>query len=207
MSRRRSKKASGTVSRTAHAGDLRDHVVEALEVLDVDAWCRRRCRRRAAPRCPGSAARGGCRGRWCARARRPAPPAAGARAARRGRAPRGLDPCSRAPAGQDLETLEQSLGLGAAVRLDEPDHHVDALALQLARGVEHGVGLAHARRRAEEDLEPAAAAARRLSVGAPDAAPGARRGRGASRSRRSSAAILAAGVAGARRARGSAAAR
>ena len=28
----------------AHMGDLRDDVVQALDVLDVDAWCRRRCR-------------------------------------------------------------------------------------------------------------------------------------------------------------------
>ena len=38
-----------------HAGDLRDDVVQALEVLDVDASCRRRCPRRAAPRRPASA--------------------------------------------------------------------------------------------------------------------------------------------------------
>ena len=36
MSRARSRKASGTVSRDAHAGDLAHDVVEALDVLDVD---------------------------------------------------------------------------------------------------------------------------------------------------------------------------
>ena len=37
--------------------------------------------------------------------------------------------------------------------LDDPDHDVDALRALGARGLEHGVGLAHAGGGAEEDLQ------------------------------------------------------
>ena len=63
----------------AHVRDLRDDVVQAFDVLDVDGRCRRRCRASAAPRRRDSAWDGGCRARWCAQARRPARSAAGAR--------------------------------------------------------------------------------------------------------------------------------
>ena len=42
---------------------------------------------------------------------------------------------------------------GAAVRLDDADDHVHALAALLVRRGEHGVGLADAGRRAEENLQ------------------------------------------------------
>ncbi len=57
---------------------------------------------------------------------------------------------------QDLEALEQRPGLGPAVGFDQADDDVDALTLELACRVEHGVGLADAGRGAEEDLELAA---------------------------------------------------
>jgi len=64
--------------------------------------------------------------------------------------------------GEDLEPLEERLGLRAAVRLDVADDHVDAVRALLARRLEHGVGLAHARRGAEEHLELAALLTRLL---------------------------------------------
>ena len=47
--------------------------------------------------------------------------------------------------------------VGAAVRFDEADHHVEALPLQLVRVLEHLVGLAHARRGADVHAQPRAA--------------------------------------------------
>ena len=60
------------------------------------------------------------------------------------------------PARHDLEPGELRLGLGAAVRLDHADHDVDAVDLAAARGRQHLVGLADAGRGAEEDLQLAA---------------------------------------------------
>ena len=57
---------------------------------------------------------------------------------------------------QLLQPFEQALGLLAAVRFDVADHDVRALGLAFARGLEHGVGLAHAGAGAEENLELAA---------------------------------------------------
>ena len=59
-------------------------------------------------------------------------------------------------AGHDLEPLERALGLGAAVGLDVADHQVGAPLGAAATLVEHGVGLAHARCRAEVDPQPSA---------------------------------------------------
>ena len=71
-----------------------------------------------------------------------------------------LDPAVRDPlARQHLEVVDQLGGLGAPVGLDDADHDVGALRAQPPRGLEHRVGLADARRRAEEDLEPAHAPA------------------------------------------------
>ena len=53
--------------------------------------------------------------------------------------------------------LEQGGGLGPAVGLDHADHDVHALPGLGARRLQHGVGLAHAGRGAEEDLEAPAA--------------------------------------------------
>ena len=58
----------------------------------------------------------------------------------------------------DLEPVEQRLGLLAAMRLDDADDDVDALLQPGARLLQHLIGLADAGRRAEEDLEPAGAA-------------------------------------------------
>src|SRR5262249_22298073 len=59
------------------------------------------------------------------------------------------------PPRDDLEALEERLGLSAAVRLDDADHDVDALAAALAGRLEHGERLADAGRGADEDLETA----------------------------------------------------
>ena len=54
----------------------------------------------------------------------------------------------------DLEALEQRLGLLAAVRLDDADDDVVRRPCAAgARRLQHLVGLADAGRRAEEDLE------------------------------------------------------
>ncbi len=46
--------------------------------------------------------------------------------------------------GQDLEAVEQRVGLAAAVGFDEADDHVDTGLALGARGLQHGVGLADA---------------------------------------------------------------
>ena len=56
------------------------------------------------------------------------------------------------PARDHLELGQQRLGLRPAVGLDVADHHVHALRLALVRGFQHGVGLAHAGGVAQEDL-------------------------------------------------------
>ena len=65
-------------------------------------------------------------------------------------------------AGNHWQSLQQKLGFLAAMGLDQCDGHVDTLVVGFARRLQHRVGLAHARRHAEEDLQPAA---RRLCLG------------------------------------------
>jgi hypothetical protein len=67
--------------------------------------------------------------------------------------------------GQELEARQQRLRLAPAVRLDVAHHDVLAARLPLVRLDQHRVGLAHARRRPEEDLEPRAPS---LLLRAPD---------------------------------------
>ncbi|HEX3158086.1 MAG TPA: hypothetical protein VHQ45_06190 [Gemmatimonadaceae bacterium] len=64
----------------------------------------------------------------------------------------------QAPAGQDLQLLEQNLRLSSLVRLDETNHDVQARPPLFLRGLEHCVRLAHARGGPEEHLHPAACA-------------------------------------------------
>ena len=59
------------------------------------------------------------------------------------------------PGRDDLQVADLLGGLGAAVGLDEADRHVDALLLEPVPLAEHRVGLAHAGRGAEVDLQPA----------------------------------------------------
>ena len=66
-----SKTESGTVSRTMHAGDLGHHVVQALDVLDVDGGVDVDAGVEQLDARPASAWRGASPARWCARARRP----------------------------------------------------------------------------------------------------------------------------------------
>ena len=54
------------------------------------------------------------------------------------------------------QTFEQAFRLGAAVRLHVSDDDVGAAGQGGARGLEHGVGLADARRGAEENAQPTA---------------------------------------------------
>ena len=53
-----------------------------------------------------------------------------------------------------LELADLGERLGPAVRFHEADHHVDALPPQAVAFLEHVVGLAHARREAQIDLQP-----------------------------------------------------
>ena len=56
---------------------------------------------------------------------------------------------------QDFQPLDQRAGFGAAVRFDEPDDDVDAFFFQAPRVLQHRVGLPDAGRCAEEHLQPA----------------------------------------------------
>ena len=57
-----------------------------------------------------------------------------------------------------LEARDELRGLGAAVRLDEAEHDVDAALLERVRLLEHAVGLADAGGEADVELEPPALA-------------------------------------------------
>ena len=54
---------------------------------------------------------------------------------------------------QDAHAFEQRGGFGATMRLDDAREHIHAFFDPLARGLQHGVGLAHAGAHAEEDVE------------------------------------------------------
>ena len=144
----------------AHAGDLRDHVVQALEVLDVDgrphldarieqlldvevALRVARARRIGVGELVDDRDRGAAleQGVEIHLGQRLA--AIGDRVAR-----------------DHLESLEQLLGIGAPVRLDDADHHLAAFGTARLCGLEHRVGLADAGRRADEQAEAAALCAR-----------------------------------------------
>ena len=56
---------------------------------------------------------------------------------------------------QDFEPFDERAGLRAAMRFDEADDDVDAFFLQAPRVLQHRVGLADAGRGAEEHLQPA----------------------------------------------------
>ena len=147
----------GVGHRLAHldAGDLRDDVVEALDVLDVE----RRVDVDAGVEqlehvLPAlGVARAGRVGvrelvdeeqRRLARERGVEVELLELRA-------RGTRPAAR---GSSSRPSEQRRGLGAAVGLDDADDDVDAVWRdQVARRLEHRVGLADARRGAEEDLQ------------------------------------------------------
>ena len=58
------------------------------------------------------------------------------------------------PPRHDFQIGELGFGVGAAVRLDEPDDHIDAFAARRVRVLDHREGLADARRRADVDAQP-----------------------------------------------------
>ena len=156
--------SSGTVSRCVDARDPLDDVVERLQVLDVDR---------------GDDVDAGveqlldvlpallvarCRGRWCGRARRRAPPRAGGPGPRRGPSPRrscrGTSSCLRGT------TSSPSSCSAVCARPWVSTKPIDdvgaALAPPLAL-VEHGVRLADPGRRPEVDAQPSAAHSRSSS--------------------------------------------
>ena len=142
-----------------HAGDLRDHVVEALHVLHVH--------------------RGEHVDACVEQVHHVLPALAVARALHVGvgqlvhqdeagpphegrleielleHAAAVLDFASR----QHLQTFHESRGLGALVRLHDAHHHVDALTRELPRNLQHAVGLAHPGSEAEKHLQRALRAA------------------------------------------------
>ena len=59
----------------------------------------------------------------------------------------------------DFQSFEQGGGFRAAVRLDVADDDINAFGEPIMRRLKHTVGLAHARRRAQENLEPPTMAA------------------------------------------------
>ncbi len=130
-----------------HPGDLRHHVVEALEVLDVERGVDVDARHRAARPRPATAWHGASPERWYAPVRRggSAPVCGRARASRSNSArstPRWLLLAGR----EALEAFEEARGFLPAMGLDPADHHVVALPVVLLTRFQHGVGLAHARR-------------------------------------------------------------
>ena len=146
---------SGTVSRTRTPRDLGHDVVQALDVLDVDggvdvdAVFQQLFDILVAL---GVAAAGDIGVRQLVDQDEAGPPLE--RSVDVELAQDAID-VDRWLARQDLEALEQRLGLLAAVRLDDADDDVDAL-LQLGAGrLQHLVGLADPRRGTHEDLEPA----------------------------------------------------
>ena len=119
----------------AHAGDLPDHVDQALQVLDVERGPDVDAGGRAAPRRPASAWGGASRARWSGRIRRPAAARACAPAPRRCRTPaacgRGTrSACAAAPPGPRVSA---SVSLRPWVSTT-PTTHVAALGLA-ARGL------------------------------------------------------------------------
>ena len=142
----------------AHARDLRHDVVQALDVLDVDggvdvdAGVQQLLDVQVAL---GMAAAGDVGVGELVDQDQLRPPLERASMSNSSRMRIDVD---RRLAREDLEALQQRLGLLAAVRLDHADDDVHALLQLGARRLQHLVGLADARRRADEDLEPAGAA-------------------------------------------------
>ena len=151
-----------------HMRDLRDHVVEAFDVLDVDGGIDIDAARQQLfdiEIALGVAAAGRIGMGEFIDQREPRP-------ARDQRIEihllDDLILIGDAFAGDDLEPVQQRLGLGPPVGLDDADHDVDAGFLPGMRALQHFVGLADARGRADENLQPpgfAVLAPRRLQQG------------------------------------------
>ena len=144
--------ASGNVSRTAHAGELRDLVVQRFQVLDVDGREHVDVGVQQVARCPRSAWRARRPARWCARARRPGTARGAHEDAGQVHLLELVPPVVDRSSGDLLQALRHRRGLVAAVGLEDADDDVaSGLGLGLAL-LQHAVGLADARRHAEEDL-------------------------------------------------------
>ena len=144
-----------------HAGDAGDHVVQAVEMLDVegglhvDAGLEQLLHVLPALRVPtvGRVGVGELVDQDQGRA-----------AGERGVDVEFLQQVSAIEdraARQQFEALDQGLGLLATVRLGQTDHHVGPAVAQPPRSLQHGVGLPDPRRHAEIDLEATAPLARR----------------------------------------------
>ena len=165
MASARSRIESGTVSRTRTRGDLRDDVVEAFDVLnvergvDVDAVVQQLFDVEVA--LGMAAARDIGVGEFVDQRELRAPREEGVEVHLLELTVLVLE----AMAGDDFEALQQRLGLLAPMRLDHADDDVVAVLLSGARLLQHLIGLADAGGRAEEDLQPAQSASFFLRVG------------------------------------------
>ena len=139
----------------AHAGDLRDDVVQALDVLDVDRGVdvdaaveqlfdiEIAFRVAAAQRVGVS--------KFIDKGELGAARNDRVEVHLVERLPAVIDVLAR----DDFKAVEQRLGLLAAMRLDHPDDDIRAVLLFGARALQHLVGLADAGRSADENLQPA----------------------------------------------------
>ena len=154
MSSARSRIEFGYGLAHADAGDLRHDVVQAFDVLDVERRVDVDALAQAAPRHRDSAWGGGC-----PRALVWASSSTSAKSGRRAMSGVEIHLLERVilvvdgAARDDLEAVEQRLGLFAAVRLDHADDHVGAVFGSGAGLLQHLVGLADARSGTEEDLQ------------------------------------------------------
>jgi hypothetical protein len=151
----------GVWQRLVHhdAGDAADHVVEALEMLnveravDVDAGCQQFLDVLPAL---GVARTGEVGMRQFVHQDKTGPARQGGIEIELGQASAAvIDQCRR----QHRQAVEQRRRLAATVGLDHACQHVDTVSPQLARRQQHREGLAHACRRAEVDAQLAAALA------------------------------------------------
>ena len=168
------------------AGDVLDDVRQTLQVLDVDGADDGDARRRAGPRRPASACRVWSRARWCAPARRPAPPPGDARSRRRCPSPRRSRPCTRsACAARASSELASSVVFGRPCVSRKPMTASVPRSLRRMQLLERGVGFADARRDAEIDPMTTARAGACLAPDAIEHLVGARSAIGSSHARTS----------------------
>ena len=148
----------GIGQRLAHgdAGDLRHHIIEALDVLhvergvDIDAGIEQF--EHVLPALAVPAAGGVGMGQLIHENEPRLPRQRGVEVELLQYAALVVDCTTR----KDGEALGQARGLAPAMGLDHADHDVHPLGLTRARGLEHGVGFSHARGRAKEQFQPAA---------------------------------------------------
>ncbi len=140
----------------AHAGDPHHHVVEAFQMLDVDrgpdvdAGVQQLHHILPAPLM--AAARRVAMGQFIHQHQRRMPCQHGVQV----HLLQGMAVIGHVLQRQLRQALQQGLGIGASMGFHQAHHQVDAAAQLFLRAGQHGVGLAHARRRTEEHGQLAA---------------------------------------------------